>query len=216
MNIILPLSINSVTYSVLKRRWKKKAYLFTSVAADPKRLAPVRSRSLMVVTVTVWLGWSYCTDSVVLVIASSRSSVAASDSDRSIEDTHLKTSGPSKSVGCFWLVVGICGFQPTKCFVPLLQHFYIFLLSLGNRWTHVLDCRVWRVFNNILTSNLLLLALWSVPLWFFYGFLPVQLFSFPPFAYENQLNTPWQWEEGKPVKHSLTVWRRDTDAKRLD
>lgn len=111
---------------------KKKAYLFTSVAADPKRLAPVRSRSLMVVTVTVWLGWSYCTDSVVLVIASSRSSAAASDR-WSREDTRLKNSGPSQSVGCCWLVVGICGFQPTKSFVPLLQHFYIFLVSLGNR-----------------------------------------------------------------------------------
>lgn len=43
----------------------------------PSSRAPERSRSLMVVTVTVWLGWSYCTDSVFAVTSRSSSSASS-------------------------------------------------------------------------------------------------------------------------------------------
>ena len=43
----------------------------------PSCRAPERSRSLMVVTVTVWLGWSYCTDSVFAVTSRSSSSASS-------------------------------------------------------------------------------------------------------------------------------------------
>lgn len=65
----------------------------TSAGGSPSSRAPERSRSLMVVTVTVWLGWSYCTDSVFAV--TSRSSSSAS-SVQGGHRTGCQSQGPSK------------------------------------------------------------------------------------------------------------------------
>lgn len=66
---------------------------------DSRRRELVRSRSLMVVTVTVWLGWSYCTDSVVLTIASSRSS-SSSSADKSSSDKSNKRTEACRCCRC--------------------------------------------------------------------------------------------------------------------
>ena len=53
------------------------AVTLTSGGDSPSSRAPERSRSLTVVTVTVWLGWSYCTDSVFAVTSRSSSSASS-------------------------------------------------------------------------------------------------------------------------------------------
>lgn len=80
----------------------------------------------------------------------------------------------------------------TESFIPLLQHLYVFLMSLKTDRQNLYDTKA--AFNTFdpVTSHLLLLWLWSVPPWFSCEFLPMPLSSFPPFACGTQLNTPWQ------------------------
>ena len=71
------------------------SWISTSVSSRPSSLASVRSRLLMVVTVTVWLGWSYWTLSVVSVTPSSKSSsslsVEPTDVDKQEVERHVFT-----------------------------------------------------------------------------------------------------------------------------
>lgn len=179
--------------------------LFTWLAAGPSRWAPVRSRSLMVVTVTVWLGWSYCTDSVVLVITSSRSSSAASErwdkmggGEKMSTDSQVlpiskmmfALNSPRASVLSFSnFMYSLCLWKQTAKHMRMCSHSSRCVDPKQILTPH--SC----------TLHLLLLWLWSVLPWFSSEFPPRLLFSFPPFAYGNRLNTPWEGRRGRSLRN---------------
>lgn len=142
----------------------------------------------MVVTVTVWLGWSYCTDSVVLIMASSRSSSPSS------AGVGRRTKAISKQKCATVAAEFMCSSHRVLPVFPLASSRIPY--DAESKDTH--DDFIFTVkvtLCNLLTSHVPLLWLgFALPV-FSFEFLPLLLSSFPPFACENQLNNPWNKKE---------------------